>query len=266
LGVTDGAPDFDPGVDISDLSFDGMRCRLKGLSRKVGFKPVIKGTIKEFGSAATGNQLNLLEPGLYDPNYQIPAPTLTPSTTGGTLAAGTYYYKVSAIGPNGEESFIGLEANCTTTGSTSSVLVAWSAAVGAVSYRVYRGTASGGENLYWAVASGTSWTDTGAAGTAGSPVIFLAVATFVPKPAGSLLVAAEYIQNLRWIFELGTSTGSGPYVDIYFPIALCTKWSMKGQDKKEAQISFEFEAVGDPTVDLGTAPYLIERRSALPTT
>ena len=81
-----------------------------------------------------------------------------------------------------------------------------------------------------------------------------------------MYAAGDYISNLRWIFERGTSAGSGPYAAIYFPIAICTKWSMKGQDKKEAQISFEFEAVGDPNVDLGIAPYLIELRTALPTT
>lgn len=161
IGVTDGAPDFDPGVELQDLEFDGKRCRLKAQSRRVGFKPVIKGTLKEFGPAASGGQIALLEPG------------------------------ESEAAPDG---------------------------------------------------SGTK--------------------LITPKAAGVLHASADYISNLRWIFE----RGSGGYAAIYFPIALCTKWSMKGQDKKEAQISFEFEAVGDPAVDLGTAPYLLEIRTALPTT
>src|SRR5690348_10545420 len=61
LGVTEGAPDFDPGVEFQDLEFDGKRCRLKAQTRKVGFKPVIKGTIKEFGSNYSGGQIALLE-------------------------------------------------------------------------------------------------------------------------------------------------------------------------------------------------------------
>jgi hypothetical protein len=63
LGVTRGAPDFDPGVDISDIQFDGMRCRLKGLSRKTGWKPIIKGTLIELGPTASGKQTLVLEPG-----------------------------------------------------------------------------------------------------------------------------------------------------------------------------------------------------------
>lgn len=157
MGVTRGAPDFDPGVETTDIAFDGMRCRLKGLTRRTGFKPVIKGTFLEFGPTATGKQTLILEPG-----------------------------------------------------STEA-------------------TVSG-------------------------------VTTTTPKPAGTLYAAGDYIPDLRWIFD----RGNGAFVAIYFPIALCTKWSLKGQDKDEAQISFEFEAVGDPAVDLGVAPYLIEHRTALP--
>lgn len=263
VGVTEGAPDFDPGVELADLEFDGKRCRLKAQTRRVGFKPVIKGTLKEFGPQASGGQIGLIESGVFDPSTVMAAPGLAASTTGGTLAATTYYYKVSAL--NGtNESLGGTEASVATSGSTGSVTVTWSAVPGATSYRVYRGTTAGAESTYYA-ASGTSFLDTGAAGTGGSPLASLAVTTVVPKPAGSLFASTDYINNLRWIFERGTSNGSGPYACIYFPIALCTKYSVKGVDKKEAQIAFEFEAVGDPAVDLGVAPYLIELRTALPT-
>jgi hypothetical protein len=157
IGVTQGAPDFDPGVSMADIEFDGKRCMLKGLTRKVGFKPVIKGTLIEFAPAATGKQTLILEPG---------------------------------------------STEATATGVT----------------------------------------------------------TTTPKAAGSLFVSADYVTDLRWIFD----RGNGAYIAIYFPLALCTKWSMRGADKGEAQVSFEFEAIGDPAVDLGTAPYLIEHRTALP--
>lgn len=157
IGVTMGAPTFDPGVDLKDITFDGMRCRLKGLTRRVGFRPIIKGTLKEFGPAATGKQLAVIEPGSAE------------------------------------------------------------------------ATASG-------------------------------VTTVTPKAAGGLYAAGDYLTDTRWIFDRGTSG----FAAIYFPIALCTKWSLRGQDKDEALIDFEFEAVGDPAVDLGTAPYLLETRTALP--
>lgn len=157
IGVTQGAPDFDPGVEIGDIQFDGMRCKLKGLSRKTGFKPIVKGTIIELGPTASGKQTLLLEPGSSE------------ATVGG-------------------------------------------------------------------------------------------VTTTTPKAAGSLFAAGDYITDLRWIFD----RGNGLYVAVYFPFALCTAWSVKGQDKAEPQVSFTFEAVGDPANDLGTAPYLIEHRTALP--
>jgi hypothetical protein len=157
IGVTKGAPDFDPGVEMTDVVFDGMRCRLKGLTRKTGFKPVIKGTVLEFGPTATGKQTLILEPG-------------------------------------SSEAIVG------------------------------------------------------------------GVTTTTPKAAGTFFAAGDYLTDLRWIFD----RGNGLFVAIYFPIALCTKWSLKGQDKDEAQISFEFEAIGDPAADLGVAPYLLEHRTALP--
>jgi len=48
------------------------------------------------------------------------APTATPSASGGTLAAGTQTYAVSAINVNGETT-PSAQASATTTGTTSSV-------------------------------------------------------------------------------------------------------------------------------------------------
>jgi hypothetical protein len=157
IGVTRGAPDFDPGVSIEDIQFDGMRCKLKGLSRKTGWKPILKGTLIEFAPTASGKQTVILEPG---------------------------------------------SSEATVSGVT----------------------------------------------------------TTTPKAGGSLFAAGDYVTDLRWIFD----RSNGLFVAIYAPFALCTKWSIKGNDKSEAEVSFEFEAVGDPAVDLGTCPYLIEHRTALP--
>lgn len=161
IGVTEGAPDFDPGIEQADLEFDGKRVSYKGQTRRVGFKPILKGVIKELGPAASGKQIPLIEPGSSE-----------------------------------------------------------------------------------AAADGS-----------GTKLVTL-------KPAGALYASADYITNLRWICE----RASGGYAAIFFPIALCTKWSMKGVDKKEAQISVEFLAIGDPAADPGLAPYAVEIRTALPTT
>lgn len=158
IGVTDGAPDFDPGVELGEIGFDNRAAsRLKGLTRRVGFQPVFKGTLKEFGPSASGGQIAVIE------------------------------------------------------------------------------------------ADGTEATATG-------------VTTETVKAAGSLYAVGAYLVDFRWIFE----RAGGGYAAIYAPLAIVRKWSAKGNDKKEASISFEIEAIGDPVNDLSTAPYAIELRTALP--
>lgn len=99
----------------------------------------------------------------------LPAPTLvsaTPSTSGGTLPANTYYYRITALNAAGET--VGSnEVSAVTTGATSSVALVWVDNPLATSYRIYRGTASGVQTTYYTDA-GTPFTDTGAAGTAGT--------------------------------------------------------------------------------------------------
>jgi hypothetical protein len=161
IGVTEGAPDFDPAIENGIIEFDGRRSMHWPLVRRNGFKPVMKGTIKELGPAASGGQIALLDPGSSE-----------------------------------------------------------------------------------AAADGS-----------GTKLI-------TPKSAGVLYGSGDIILNLRWIFE----RGSGGFAAILLPVALCTKWSIKGVDKKEAQISFEFEGMLDLGSDPGAPPYKIEIRTALPTT
>lgn len=94
---------------------------------------------------------------------------VTGHTIGGTLAAGTYHYVVTATVPNGE-TLPSNEVSVTTTGSTSSVTLNWTEPTGngATGYNIYRGPA-GAENVLVAViVSGTivSFVDTGTPTTA----------------------------------------------------------------------------------------------------
>jgi len=90
------------------------------------------------------------------------------STSGGTLAAATYYYVVTALNAYGETT-ISNEKSQVTTGSTSKNTISWAAVTGATAYRIYRGTSAGAENVYYQVGAVTSYVDTGAAATSGSP-------------------------------------------------------------------------------------------------
>jgi hypothetical protein len=110
-------------------------------------------------------------------NFRLATPagvSAVPSASGGSLATNTYYYKVTALDGAGNETNIGssIEVSAVVTGPTGSVLLSWTADPGALGgYRVYRGTSSGGENVYYSVAYGTnSFTDTGGTSTSGSGV------------------------------------------------------------------------------------------------
>lgn len=91
----------------------------------------------------------------------------TPSGSGGLMAGGTYYYKVSALNAFGE-TLASAEASAVVPGGgTGSVSVSWTNVAGATSYRIYRGTAPGAQAVYYTDA-GTPFVDTGAANTAGT--------------------------------------------------------------------------------------------------
>lgn len=104
--------------------------------------------------------------------FTIATPVLnapSTATTGGTLAAGTYYYRIAATGVNGE-TLPSNEVSQVTTGSTSVVTLGWTAIDGAAQIKIYRGTAAGAENVYFTTSgTATSFTDTGGASSSGSP-------------------------------------------------------------------------------------------------
>ncbi|AOZ65117.1 major tail protein [Arthrobacter phage Greenhouse] len=99
------------------------------------------------------------------------APVLTKgatATTGGTLAAGPTFWRITAINANGE-TLASNEISSTLTGSTSTQVMTWGAVAGATGYKVYRGTFSGGQDrLVTTLGAVTTYTDTGAAGSASS--------------------------------------------------------------------------------------------------
>ena len=88
------------------------------------------------------------------------AATLTPASTGGTLAAGTYSYAVTAVLAGGEE-VPGTAASATLASEPpNQISLSWSPYPGAASYNVY-GWDDDGLRLLKNVTSGTSYVDTG---------------------------------------------------------------------------------------------------------
>lgn len=130
------------------------------------------------------------------------------STTGGTLAAATYFYEVTAITPGGETTASN-EKSQVTTGTTSSNTISWAAVPGATGYKVYRGTAAGGENVQYSVAGGgtTSFLDTGAAGTAATPA---ASNTTAFQPVGRLKAGEFALLRLTPGILFGMKANTAP--------------------------------------------------------
>jgi hypothetical protein len=90
--------------------------------------------------------------------------TAVASGGGGVLTSGTYYYEVTAVGPNGE-SLPSEEVSAPVTGP-GKVAVAWTAVTGADSYRVYRAPFPGHDQVFYGVRT-ASFTDKGLAGAEG---------------------------------------------------------------------------------------------------
>jgi hypothetical protein len=80
--------------------------------------------------------------------------------TGGSLS-GDYYYQIVALDGEGKVTMPGGELHVNVPGGSDAVTLNWSVVPGASSYRVYRGSSSGGENVYYTVYT-NSYKDTGA--------------------------------------------------------------------------------------------------------
>lgn len=98
---------------------------------------------------STSGNVTISQGGLRVNGLANPASTtLTTSATGGTLAANTYYYRVSAVGMAGETQAIATApTSVTTTGTASRNTISWGAVAYATSYKVYRST----DNTNWFV-------------------------------------------------------------------------------------------------------------------
>lgn len=95
-------------------------------------------------------------------------PTVTPSTSGGTLSANTYSYRVSATYGT-RETYVSGATQATTTGSTSSNAITWTAVSNATGYKVYGRTL----NYEYLLGSttGTTFTDNGSFTPSSGPPI-----------------------------------------------------------------------------------------------
>lgn len=144
---------------------------------------------------------------------QAAAPAGTPtgsiSTTGGTLQTGTgvnYFAKIVSVDQYGGRSVASTETasvSSASTGSTGSITWSWTAAVGAVSYRIYVGPATNQQLTYF-TSNTNSYTQTAPTGT------------------NFNAAAGEISNNNSFIGELSlpivTGTATAATIDIDYPL------------------------------------------------
>ena len=96
-------------------------------------------------------------------------PAGTPSNTGGTLLAGSYFAKVVVKDQYGTRTVAGTESLAVTvaSGSTGSIAWTWTASAGAKTYELWVGSVTGGQLTYFEAAT-NSFSQTAAVGTKGS--------------------------------------------------------------------------------------------------
>lgn len=102
------------------------------------------------------------------------------------------------------------ELSIATTGATSSNTINWGAVTGAVGYRIYRGTVSLTQNVFYTVGAVVTFLDTGAANTAGTPLAASIATILSPvqtapstSTTGGTLAAATYYYRVSAIMPFG---------------------------------------------------------------
>src|SRR5207247_5981231 len=87
-------------------------------------------------------------------------------------------------------------------GGNNSVTLTWATVPGATTYRIYRGTTAGGENVYQSATAtavvNQSFTDTGAAGTTGTPPASPTAYAFRAQPAIFTSSLSGLFVSLGW--------------------------------------------------------------------
>jgi Putative Ig domain len=141
-----------------------------------------------------------------DPIIATPtAVTATPVPLGGSLPAGTYFYKVVArvTGGQGNKavSAPSVEVSATIGPDAGGATISWTPVAGAEDYLVY-GRVQGAENVYWKTVN-PYLTDTGTPGTSGTPAKATKWAvknTLEFKNAQDVLIEGNVFENI-WVAD-----------------------------------------------------------------
>jgi hypothetical protein len=133
------------------------------------------------------------------PLAQMGTVTLSTATTGGTIPAATYYFRVAAITWDGEQGSSAASNSQVTTGSTSTVTLTFAAVANALYYKIYCSSTSGQEKLVKVV---SAFTYDGNGSVTG--VITSVVLTTNPTVADVVSVPVKLQNDIPLEFATGT--------------------------------------------------------------
>jgi hypothetical protein len=150
------------------------------------------------------------------------APALSANSSGGSLATGTVYVKVTYVSAGGETTPSPEQSVAVTGPSGQVVVTAPASETGAIGYKVYAATTAGSEvvqNSGNSIAIGTNYTiNTLATGTAAPPSTntaswgnLVAFGLYDAASAGNLL-AWDFLGNYQWLPASVTSASPGSFV------------------------------------------------------
>ena len=148
------------------------------------------------GTSAPQQKLTLGNESNLSIEMSIPTGTsgVARNQTGSTLASGTFYYKITALDGAGGETAVTPEISVTlAVPANNASNITWSSVTGAVSYRVYNASSSGGQASFFTVTD-TNFTHSGQAfsGESTSPSVTTAYVAKVSAVGDSWLLGGSF--------------------------------------------------------------------------
>jgi hypothetical protein len=175
--------------------------------------PANRSNVRDSGNTNAGTS----PPGTNTAGIAVPSPTLA-SSGQGNLAAGAYFYQVTAYNGSGETT-ASAEQSITLAGGVagSATELSWAAVSGATGYRVYRSTSSGDQVQVADIADGsaTGFYDAGNSTTSASPpesntsgLSAPVQDDTTPSSSGGSLATATYYYEITATNATGETTAS----------------------------------------------------------
>jgi hypothetical protein len=194
-----------------------------------------------------------------------------PNVCSGSLAPGTYYFKVTALDVNGVESLPSTEQSTIITSSQTCISVYWLTSGDGYDYRLYFSTTSGAENQYFQILNNTFTLTQTTGGVSATPPVTstsLAKPPIITTAAGinqigssgvlsttSVSTASSTFSVRCWVCSgyAITYSGSTPTNGTYYLNPFLGTYTYYSGSQPAAN-EFGINLAVNPTAGVGTAP------------